>query len=290
MGAAYDRGWAITAAGQARGSGAWKRARCLACAARTGKEDRRGSFGFNPSLGAWNCFKCAFSGRFRADELERLGHERDEQAPEVRAVMEPPEGFIELTSHTAQTSASMAPAYAYLESRGIPWDVVVAAQLGACVTGKYGGRVVVPILAPLTREWMGFSSRVWFKKHPIPYLYPAGMDREHVMYNHEVLLTPGDDPVYVVEGVFDVLALWPNAVAVLGKPSEAQIEALAMSKRPVVVVLDGDAWEEGWSLAMRLRFDGARAGFVKLPPRLDPDEVDRGWLDHEARKSLVTEL
>jgi len=91
----------------------------------------------------------------------------------------------------------------------------------------------------------------------------------------------------VVEGVFDALALYPNAVAVLGKASEAQMEALQESKRPVVIVLDGDAWQEGWAMAARLKFKGQRAGSVRLPPKLDPDEVDPAWLQEEVKKALL---
>ena len=48
----------------------------------------------------------------------------------------------------------------------------------------------------------------------------------------------------------------------------------------------GDAWEEGWALAMRLRLHGMRAGSVRLPPRKDPDQVDPAWLRAAARASL----
>jgi DNA primase len=105
------------------------------------------------------------------------------------------------------------------------------------------------------------------------------MQRGEVLYNHTALHVETERPVMVVEGVFDALALWPHAVAVLGKPSHFQVDALASAKRPVAIVLDGDAWQEGYALAMRLRLAGQRAGSVTLPPKTDPDEVDRAWLE-----------
>jgi DNA primase len=106
------------------------------------------------------------------------------------------------------------------------------------------------------------------------------------MFNHATLLKETDTPAIIVEGVFDAIAFWPDAVAVLGKPTPAQVYALASARRPIAVVLDGDAWEEGEMLALKLRFEGQRAGSVHLPPRVDPDEVDRDWLRAEARSSL----
>ena len=71
---------------------------------------------------------------------------------------------------------------------------------------------------------------------------------------------------------------------------DVQVEALKLAKRPVAIMLDGDAWEESWILAARLRFEGCRAGFVKLPPRTDPDEVPLDWARNEARRCINAPL
>lgn len=267
--------------GQARqGGGAWRRGICLACQERTGKPDRRGSFSFNPSTGFYQCFKCGIVGRL--DGYQHL----EAPAPEERPDMEPPEGFYELCRGEGRDSLSLEPARHYLRSRGLRDETLWReARLGACAEGHFASRVVVPVLSP-DGEWRGFVARAWVKKHQVPYLYPKGMARRELLYNHAALLRQTDAPVFVVEGVMDALALWPDAVAVLGKPSEPQILALAEAPRPVVACLDGDAWQEGEELAMRLRLEGQRAGNIILPPKKDPDEVPRGWLDEEARRCL----
>jgi DNA primase len=86
--------------------------------------------------------------------------------------------------------------------------------------------------------------------------------------------------------VFDAIALWPDGVAVLGKPSPMQREAMIQARRPVVVCLDGDAWREAYALATLLRVEGQRAGFVRLGPGVDPDEVPRAELDARAAACL----
>lgn len=264
-----------------QGSGAFRRGICLACEVRTGKPDRRGSFSFNTTTGWYICFKCAVRGRL--DGFEDVVREMVE--PE-RPEMKPPEGFYELCRGDGKGAYSLEPARVYLRGRGLTNEGLWAeARLGACIDGFYASRVVVPVLSP-DGEWLGFVARAWTKKADVPYLYPRGMNRRDTLYNHAALLVRTERPVFVVEGVMDALALWPDAVAVLGKPSDPQVWALADCPRPVVVALDGDAWREGEELALRLQLEGQRAGNVRLPAKMDPDEVSRRWLDEEAQRCL----
>lgn len=264
-----------------RGHGQWRRGICQACVVRTGKPDRRGSFSFNHQTGWYTCFKCGLSGRVRG--FEHIEFQQEEKPLEL---VPAPEDFLELCRGEGKTTLSLDPARRYLRKRGLTNEEVwKEAHVGACLSGKYGGRVVVPILSP-DGVWLGFVARAWTKEAFVPYLYPKGMNRREVLYNHSALLVQTEQPVFVVEGVMDALALWPDAVAVLGKPSDPQVWALAEASRPVAVCLDGDAHEEGEQLAMRLLLEGQRACNVKLPPKLDPDEVERQWLEDEARRGL----
>lgn len=262
-----------------QGSGSFRRGICHACAIRTGKPDRRGSFSFNSANGFYQCFKCAIVGRLD-------GYESVEAPEEERPEMKAPFGFYELERGDGRGAMALEPARAYLCSRGLTDKQLWRdAHLGACIEGFFSERVVVPVLSP-DGDWQGFVARAWVKKHPIPYLYPKGMARRELLYNHAALNVQTERPVFVVEGVLDALALWPDAVAVLGKPSAGQIIALAETPRPVAVALDGDAWAEGEELAMTLQLEGQRAGNIRLPPKKDPDEVPRQWLDEEARRCL----
>jgi hypothetical protein len=263
-----------------QGSGSYRRGICFPCILRTGKPDRRGCFSYNASNGWFQCFKCGLRGRM--DGFEDIVFEEEPERPVMRA----PEGFYELTRGEGVGSLSLEPAVDYLRSRGLKDKRIWSeAHLGACVSGFFANRVVVPVLSP-DEDWLGFVARAWTKKADVPYLYPEGMQRAEILYNHAALLVETDEPVYVVEGVMDTLALWPHSVALLGKPSDPQVWALADAERPVVVVLDGDAWREGDALALRLKLEGQRAGSVRLPAKLDPDEVPRDWLVEEGRRAL----
>lgn len=266
------------AASQARpSSSGWFRANCPFCLERTGKEDRKQAWSILMSKGIYHCFKCAVAGRIRGWEgSDDAMPEAEILAPPVE--IEAPEGFVELMQEPCRSSFAAEAPKAYLRSRGLTDESVwAAAHLGVCFTGKQAGRIIVPILST-ANEWLGWVGRVWQKKAPLPYIYPRGMPRGQVLYNHDALLVKTLQPVLVVEGVLDALAFWPHAVALLGKVGGEQMDALVASRRPVAVVLDGDAWREGEALALSLRLEGQRAGNVRLPPGKDPDEMNKTWV------------
>lgn len=271
-------------------SSGFARSDCPFCLEVVGKPDRKQCFAVNTKTGFFRCWRCGTKGKL--DDVGDSEGEVEAPAKKDAAVVEPPEGFVELGVEPGSSAFCTEEARAYLCRRGLADPGVwAAARIGCCLEGRFGGRVVVPVLSQDGR-WLGWVGRTWVKRSDRPYMNAPGMTLGTAgnLYNEVALSMPAAAPVMVMEGVFDALAYWPDAVAVLGKPTEPQIATLVSSARPVVVVLDGDAWEEAWSLAMRLRFDGQRAGMVKLPPRVDPDEVDRGWLRREAARSLESEL
>lgn len=264
----------------ARPSGdGWMRANCPFCESRIGKADRKASFGAHTSTGWWHCFRCGARGK--ADLAVMPAPPETEDGPRE---LEMPSSYLPLWEGPGGDAIVTREARFYLVGRGIGPSLWKLARIGAAVDGRHFGRVIVPMLAD--GRWVGWVGRAWTRRAEMPYLYPRGMERAGLLYNREALLRETGDPVAVVEGVFDTFPLLPDAVAVLGKPSHLQVAALAEARRPVAVVLDGDAWMEGWSLAMQLRLAGRRAGAVRLPPRTDPDEVDVGWLREEMRRCL----
>jgi DNA primase len=248
------------------------------CEERTGKADRKGSWSVSLTTGYWSCWKCGASGRLR-----------DFDAP-LPAVAEPspmvpmalPAGFLPLGHGDGRFAEVTRPAREYLARRGVGLTTIREGNIGAVPDW---GRVVLPISAP------DGTLRGWVARAYIPtdrtYLYPKGFRRADTLYNEACLDVATDVPVLVVEGVFDALACWPDGVAVLGKPSGWQVSRLVAARRPVVVAFDGDAWREGWALAMHLRLQGQTAGCVRLPPGVDPDELSIDLLREKARRSLT---
>ncbi len=241
------------------------------------------SLAFNSETNWYRCLRCGTKGRVKVipDYLLRTGGILEKQ--EV-TTFQPPDHFTPLASAT-QSIAFQTPVN-YLASRGISKRIVAEAGIGACMAGKFAWRVVVPIFARKGHTWLGYSARDWTNRSPLRYRYPSGMQRGKILYNAAALDSPSKEPIIAVEGVFDALPYWPHAVAFLGKPSGEQKEMLLETERPIVVVLDGDAWRESWALAERLKLAGKKAAMVRLMPKTDPNSVNRKWLVQEARKAI----
>lgn len=263
-----------------RSTDGWIRGACPFCPTLRGKSGGD-SFGVNTATGGYNCFRCGTKGWVRLEDAPAAGPIKVEE-PAEKPKMRLPEGFSPLWKGPALDSFVARPARTYLDGRGLGAEIIRSAQIGVVLNGYYGGRIVVPVLAG--RDLVGWVARDYTGRAPRKYLYPKGMPRGSVLYRRSALRRDSPDPVLVVEGVFDALPHLPDVVAVLGKPSRWHVEELSKSRRPIVVALDGDSWEEAEALAMRLRLRGTKAGSIRLPPGTDPGDAKPGWLRNEAAR------
>lgn len=269
-----------------------------------GHRDRKRSLSVSTSSGFWRCFRCDTKGKIGSlDRGEDYSERGSRAAPDpAEEVYDKPREFYPLAHDRSET---LRQARRYLLGKGargrpvpVPREIWEAADLHACAEGFWQNRIIVPLYAPGGRAWLGWIARLWFHEidpgaeglAALKYLYPRGMDKGEMFYNQRVLDLDTEDPVLVVEGAFDCFSFWNDACAMLGDCSHQQMQTLIKSDRPVCVVLDGDAHQKGWAMAARLRFEGQHAGHVRLPPRVDPDEVDKEWLLEEARRSISAPL
>lgn len=256
---------------------------CPFCLEERGRLDRKQSLAISVRTGWYKCWKCDTSGRISGADAGDLVDTPERQQTTGVA---PPEGYYVLCEEPARSAMSCDDARAYLRGRGLDDEQVWAeAGVGCVLDGRWANRVVVPVVSP-AGEWWGWVSRLWSSKARDPYRTAPGMVLGPGLFNHAALLEETDEPVMVVEGCFDALPYWPSAVACLGKPKDPQVASLIESDRPVAVVLDGDSWEEGRMLAMRLQLEGRRAGYVRLPPKQDPNSADPAWVREEVRRCL----
>lgn len=284
----------VRALARARKSGhnGWYRADCPFCADVVGKVDRRQSLSVKPSIYYYKCLRCLTRGRLPEDEDEvssLVAAEEMRADPELTArpkVIDPPDGYELLGVRDAWEAMSLEHVTGYLVRRGVTFEAARRARVGVTFEGRYRNRIVVPVLDADEETWLGFSARDLTGDAFAKYLYPPGMDRGKLLYNQAAVYVESEEPLIAVEGVFDALPYFPDAVGFLGKPGKAQLDILLDSSRPVAVCLDGDAHEEGWAVAEMLKFQGLRAGAVRLPPGMDPNTVDRAWLRDEARRSV----
>lgn len=247
----------------------WVRANCPFCVLSTGKDDRSQALGLNTATGGWHCFRCGESGRVPTDGFARP---KASPIPVDAELQTLPQGFVPLGTEPGLSALSTLHIRSYLDRRGIRRHVWREAGIGCALSGRWAHRAIVPVRRP-DASLVGWVAR-HVGENPMRYLNSSGAIPG--LFNEGALYVETNTPVMVVEGVFDALPFWPDAVALLGKPKDMQLAMLLDACRPVAVVLDGDAWREAEALAWRLKFEGKRAGFVRLPPTRDPADCQDG--------------
>lgn len=268
------------------GRAGYARTNCPFCEGRVGVADRNNSLALSCTTGWWSCWRCKAKGKLREDEYEAVVIPTGPDGkPDIPLPSLPP-GWTRLWEGSGRESIALAPAREYLESRGVDLGRQQEADIGACYDGKAARRIVVPFRAP-DGQLLGWIGRSWLKREPQRYMYPPGMPRGQHLFHEIALFDDVDRPVYLVEGVFDALAMWPDCCAFMGKPGGSHLSNLAKSKRPLVALLDGDAWRESEALTLQLRILGKNVTWVKLPAGQDPATVDRLWIESEARRGLA---
>ena len=241
------------------------------------------SLGMNTATGGFVCHKCQVRGKLPEDLLDLVPYEAmdpGEKPEDITITM--PEGFYPLFEEPGVSAQFLDPYRGYILGRAISEQSGFDVQIGAVTGGWYAGRVVIPHWDWANDKLVGWVARTVFGGGDKPkYLYPKGMHRD-LMWGEDALQRETDEPALIVEGCFDALPYWPEAIACLGKPRLSHIPAILAAKRPVAIVLDGDAWEEGWALAMKLNFMAqaaeltVRVGCVRLASGEDPGALAEG--------------
>ena len=287
-----DRAQVVHDACKGKGTNAqgFVRIDCPFCLERYGKEDRHCSFGYNPSSGRYKCFRCGQGGNTQAVSLGTNYKQETEEEKEVIEIDR--SSFFSLTNKSLLDSPVLKQARAYLNARGVNKLHWRRSNMHAAISGRYVDRVIIPH-EDARGVWWGFTARTYAKSvaslfgdsfEIVKVLYPPGMSRDR-LYNDQALQVETSTPVMVVEGCLDAAWYMPDCVASLGKPTAAHFDQLKKAQRPIVFCLDGDAWETGRALALRLRLRGLWADYVKLPAKEDPNSVSPEWLMRQVEKT-----
>jgi hypothetical protein len=170
------------------------------------------------------------------------------------------------------------PARAYLEGRG--FDSALQYGVAYCAEPAWSypmtlNRLILPV--QLHGKLVGWQARCvgerdWSGGVPKYYTMP-GMKTSQTLYNFDrAARCPF---VVLTEGATDVWRFGPEAVALFGKNlSEAQFELIAgvpaWREGCVIVLLDGDAKEEGRKIKKRLARWARHAVWLGLPEGWDP--------------------
>ena len=189
------------------------------------------------------------TGRLDLSEFDKIINEINDV--KEKQLVDLPEEFVSLcNSHLPLESKK---ALDYLRGRGILKSEILKWKIGYCNSGKYGGRIIIPSFDNegdtnyfIARSYVGHNRR---------YLNPP-CSRD-IVFNE--LSIDWDEPLILVEGVFDAIVAGDNAVPILGSTLRSDsllFQAIAVHDTPVYLALDPDAEKKAkWIIRSLLQYD-----------------------------------
>ena len=215
-------------------------------------------------------------GHVDLSDFEQLFKEYNEI--EDKQALELPKEFISLCNKDLPMDTTDA--FRYLSSRGIGRKEILKWKIGYCKEGRYAGRILIPSFDMdgdcdyfIARSYVGHSYR---------YLNPPA-DRD-IVFNE--LMIDWDEPIVLVEGVFDAIAAGQNAIPILGstlREDSRLFQAVALHGTPVYMALDHDAEKKAeWIIRSLLRYD---IEVFKIPI----DDADVGEMGNREFQQRMTQ-
>lgn len=182
-------------------------------------------------------------------------------------ILKLPDDFKLITSFS-NTSVKGKRIKNYLLNRGISEIDWLRYNIGYSSSGEYEDRIIIPsyndknLLNYFISRSIGTSPRKY--KNP-------QVSRDIIFFDN---LINWNQPIILVEGVFDAISARRNAIPILGKTmSKSLIKKLLSSKlKDVYIALDQDAMKEAVSLCMKLIELGKKVYLVELNEK-DPNEL-----------------
>ncbi len=138
---------------------------------------------------------------------------------------------LKLTHHYRQ-------AIGYIKKRNITDEMINKYNIGFCYMGHYENRIIIPSYDE-EENLNYFIARSYLSKTKMKYKNPD-VQKENIIWNEHLI--NWDEPIYIVEGVFDSIFI-PNSIPLLGKFMSEKLFSLLYEKaKKIILVLDPDAW------------------------------------------------
>ena len=173
-------------------------------------------------------------GRLDLSEFDKMFMEMNDE--EIEQITDLPPHFVSLCNRHLPRSSKRAKDYLY--RRGLTDKDIFYWKIGYCPEGQYGGRVIIPSFNDrgdcnyfVARSYVG---------HKRKYMNPKVS--KDIIFNQ--LTVDWDEPLILVEGVFDAIVGGHNAIPILGSTLRVDsklFQAIALNDTPVYLALDADA-------------------------------------------------
>lgn len=241
----------------------------------------------------WHCWVCNSKGRSIQSLLRKLNVDRrdldrlhniygDEpehiQKEEYVVKLQLPKEFKQLYFKPKSINPIYNQAIAYLKRRGITDSEIVKYNIGYCEDGMYGGRIIVPSYDE-SGELNYFVARSFYEDDKMKYKNPP-VNRDVIVFENQI---NWNEPITLVEGVFDAFSVKRNVIPLLGKFLLSKLKNKIFEKgvKEVNIILDSDAIEDSTKHTEWFIKNGIK---VK---NIIPKEKDAGELGYKKVNELI---
>ena len=159
----------------------------------------------------------------------------------------------------------------YAEERGITKDDIRRYNIGYCDSGHYANRIIIPSYDSDNRLNY-FIARSVFAEEKFKYKNPP-VSKDVIMFENQI---NWKEPITLVEGVFDAMAVKRNAIPILGKfiPKKLNDAIFKNGVSSINILLDEDAQQQALRYTMQFTNQGITTKNI-IPS--DKDASDMGF-------------
>ncbi len=233
-------------------------------------------------------FKKVKAGKQYLDDLNKILKTKNlyiKNKTEIKEELVLPREYIKLYEFPKikdiQVKMQMKQALGYLKSRGIGRTDILRYGIGYCPNGSYSGRIIVPSYDE-NFNLNFFVSRSIFEEDTLKYKNPK-WSKDVIGFD---CFIDWDEPVTLVEGVFDAITARYNVIPLFGKIIQPKLREKILLRKPpkVIVALDNDAYSDALKISSSLISDGMNVSIVQMKSK---DINEMGFKDFSSLKSVT---
>jgi DNA primase (bacterial type) len=159
-------------------------------------------------------------------------------------------------------------------------DEVLKYNIGYCEEGLYSGRIIIPSYNE-DGELNYFVARSFYEDEKMKYKNPP-VSRDVIVFDNQI---DWNEPITLVEGVFDSFSVKRNVIPILGKFLPRTLKAKINQKgvKEINILLDSDAVDDSTKHANYFIRNGIK---VK---NIIPDGMDAGDMGFDKVNELLKE-
>lgn len=243
----------------------------------------------------FECWVCGFKGRTiksllkqlqvpaeQAYEILKYVRKGDEVGYAPTSVVELPKEFQPL--YTATTTSIIANKVRnYLYKRGFTDRDFLKYNIGYCTSGQYTGRIIIPSYGE--NNQLNFFVARTFEDAYHKYRNPE-CSKDIIGFEN---LINWSQPIILVEGVFDAIAVKRNAIPILGKslPKALIKKIVSSTVEDIYIALDRDALKKALQYVEQFLSMGKKVYLVDMQ---DKDPSEEGFVAFTHRIQQAEEM